>query len=232
MKKLKFIFAVFLFVLNISANAQSQKAELIYVMDPQCSWCYANSGNIEEIAKALDGKINVDLKAAGMWLGNGAPQGGVAFLSRISQHLPAMISKTGATIGTDYYDLASDASYTFSSLEPAAAIAQVGNTNPEKKIVFAKKVEEALFEKGKRLDKLETFLEILKTLNIDEEVFKNNWMSAENLAKTKADFERAKKLVTNFPTLVLQQGTKSEILGVGYFTKEEILPKIEAALNN
>ncbi|WP_031427144.1 DsbA family protein [Flavimarina sp. Hel_I_48] len=232
MKHLKYIVAALFFVLSFSGNAQTQEARLIYVMDPQCSWCYANTSNIEEIEKVLNGKMDVQLKAAGMWLGNEAPQGGVAFLSRISQHLPAMISRTGASVGTNYYDLASDASYTFSSLEPAAAIEQVGATNPDKKLLFAKMVEEALFKDGKRLDKLETYLGILKTLNIDVELFKKNWMSAENLANTRADFERAKKLVITFPTLVLQKGGKNEILGVGYFTKEEILPKIEAALNN
>ena len=232
MKNLKCIVAAFFFALCFSGNAQTEKPELIYVMDPQCSWCYSNSGNIEEIEKALDGKITVDLKVAGMWLSNEAPQGGVAFLNRISQHLPAMISKTGATIGTDYYDIASDASYAFSSLEPAAAIVLVRNMNPDKAFVFAKNVEQALFVDGKRLDKLETYLPILGRLHIDAETFKKGWMSEKNLANTKADFERAKKLVTTFPTLVLQRGTESEILGVGYFTKEEMLPKIEAALKN
>lgn len=75
MKNLKFVFAIFLFSICFMGNAQTKKAELIYVMDPQCSWCYANSGNIEEIEKALNGKLDITLYAAGMWLGDEAPQG-------------------------------------------------------------------------------------------------------------------------------------------------------------
>ncbi|HEA29801.1 MAG TPA: DsbA family protein [Leeuwenhoekiella sp.] len=230
MKNIKFVCTVFLFVLSIIGNAQTEKPQLIYVMDPQCSWCYSNSGNIEEIANALEGKVDVDLKVAGMWLGNKAPQGGATYFETVTQHLPPMIAKTGADIGTGYYDLASDSSYTFSSLEPAAAIVLVRTMHPKKAVVFAKNVERALFVDGKRLDRLDTYLEILKKLDIDSEEFEKEWMGDDNLSKTKADFGIAKKLVTNFPTLLLQQGTKTQVLGVGYFTKEEILPKIEAAL--
>lgn len=230
MKNIKFVFAIFLFTLGLKGSAQTEKAELIYVMDPQCSWCYANSGNIEEIEKALNGKMDITLNVAGMWLGDEAPQGGASYFQNVTQHFPPMISKTGADIGTAYYDLASDPSYTFSSLEPSAAIVLVGNMNPEKTLVFAENVEHALFVKGKRLDKLETYLEILERLQIDPDMFKKNWMSEDNLSKTKANFERSKMLATNFPTLLLRQGTKRQVLGMGYFTKEEIMPKIEAAL--
>ncbi len=230
MKNIKFVCAIFLFALSFIGNAQTKKAELIYVMDPQCSWCYANSGNIEEIEKALNGKLDITLNVAGMWLGDGAPQGGASYFQNVTQHLPSMISKTGAEIGTGYYDLASDPSYTFSSLEPAAAIELVRTMNPEKIIVFAENVEHALFMDGKRLDKLETYLEIIEKLNMDTGMFEKNWMSEDNLSKTKATFARAKTLATNFPTLLLRQGTKTQVLGVGYFTKEEIMPKIDAAL--
>lgn len=230
MKNIKFIVAIFLFTISFIGNAQTKKAELFYVMDPQCSWCYANSGNIEQIEKALNGKLDITLYPAGMWLGDEAPQGGVSYLENITQHFPPIIAKTGADIGTAYYDLASDASYTFSSLEPAAAIVLVRNMNPEKTLVFAENVEHALFVDGKRLDKLDTYLEILERLHIDTDAFKKNWMSEDNLSKTKANFERAKMLATSFPTLLLRQGTKTQVLGMGYFTKEEIMPKIEAAL--
>ena len=230
MKNIKFILLFFLFALTFMGNAQTEKSNLIYVMDPQCSWCYSNSGNIEEIEKALDGKISIDLKVAGMWLDNEAPRGGATYFEDITQNFPRLLARTGADIGTAYYDLASDPTYTFSSLEPAAAIVLVRDMNPEKTLIFAKNIERALFLEGKRLDKLETYLEILNKLHIDSQAFRKNWMSADNLSKTRAEFESAKKLASTYPSLLLQQGKKRQIIGKGYFTKEEVVPKIETAL--
>ncbi|MGB3776267.1 MAG: DsbA family protein [Leeuwenhoekiella sp.] len=228
---MRFIIAfLFCFTTFITGNAQGENVELIYVMDPQCSWCYANSGNIEEIQEAVKDSMTIDFKAAGMWLDQEAPQGGASFFQRVTQHVPAMLSKTGARVGTAYYDLASDASYTFSSLEPSAAIVLVKKMAPEKTIEFAKMIERALFDQGKRLDEIATYKKILNELAIDSDSFEQNWMSEDNLKETRSEFEKSKKLVTNFPTLVIRRGTKTEILGVGYFTKEQILPKIDAFL--
>ncbi len=230
MRIIKFAFFITFFALSFTGNAQTEKPKLIYVMDPQCSWCYSNSGNIEHVESSLKGNIDVDLKVAGMWLGDEAPKGGSDYFGSITQHFPGMIAKTGAIIGAAYFDLASDPSYTFSSLEPAAAIILVREMDPKKTVVFAKNVEHALFMEGKHLDKLDTYLPILNKLNIDVQVFKKNWMSADNISKTKADFEIAKTFATTYPSLILQQGTKKQVIGVGYFTKEEIMPKIKAAL--
>ncbi|MEH6408177.1 MAG: hypothetical protein V7767_12930 [Leeuwenhoekiella sp.] len=229
MKNIKFILPVFLFALSFLGNAQTEKAELIYVMDPQCSWCYANSGNIEEIEKALDGKMDIHLKVGGMWIGDEAPQGGQSYFESITNHLPGMLARTGANIGTGYYDLASDPSYTFSSVEPGAAIVLVNEMDPKKTITFAREVESALFKDGKRLDKLETYTAILKKLDISTEDFAKNWLTKENLAKTSATFKEA-KIAKTFPSLILKQGDKIEVLSKGFFTKDEILPKLKTLI--
>lgn len=231
MKRIKLVFAALLLTVSLGGNAQTDTAELVYVMDPQCSWCYSNSGNIAEIEQALQGKMSIDLHVAGMWLGDEAPRGGADYYNNIIQHFSGLIAKTGTTIGTAYFDLASDPSYTFSSLEPAAAIILVKEMEPKKTVRFAKNVEHALFMEGKHLDELDTYLDILDKMNIDKEAFKKNWMSEDNLARTKADFQRSKNLATTYPSLLLVKDGKKKVIGVGYFTKEEVMPKLKNFLD-
>ncbi|WP_416445231.1 DsbA family protein [Leeuwenhoekiella sp. A16] len=229
MKNIKFALTLFLFALSFLGNAQTEEPQLIYVMDPQCSWCYSNSGNIEEIENALEGKMDIKLQVGGMWLGDDAPQGGASYFEFVNGHFPGMLGKTGAYVSPAYYDLAADTSYSFSSLEPCAAIVAIDNLYPAKTITFAKGVERALFAEGKRLDKKETYLEVLKMMHLPTADFEKTWLSDENLAETRAEFASS-KIAKTFPSLLLKTGNKVEVLGTGFFTKEQILPKIEAAI--
>ena len=97
---------------------------------------------------------------------------------------------------------------------------------PDKIFPFAKKVQHALFVEGKRLDDKKTYVQILKTMSLDTITFDNLWMKADNISKTKKEFVKAGNLVGGFPTLVLTEDGKTEILASGYFTKETMIQKL------
>lgn len=216
----------------IIKNSEMQKMKLIYVMDPQCGWCYGNSENISNLKESYENELEFELLVGGMWLGPNAPRGGSNLSLFLQNHAPAMERTTGAKVGQPYYDLAKDSTYVFSSLEASAAIVAVKEIASEKTFSFSKEVQRALMVNGKRLDKIETYNPILKDLSIDELAFKNLWMSNTNLEAARKEFERAASLVSGFPTLLLSTKDTVRVLASGYFNLEKMKQEINHIKNS
>ena len=196
-------------------------------MDPLCGWCYGNSDNITTIYNQYKDTIDFEVVVGGMWLYNNAPSGAIGLQQFIAKHTPRMVELTGAYVNQKYFDLAGDNSYTFSSLEPCAAIVLVKQINPEKTVAFAKEVQKIMFTEGKKLNLLDNYLPILKELEIDTSEFTNNWLSEDNISNAKKEFARASALANGFPTLIYQQNNQTTMLASGYFKKERIANQIE-----
>ena len=186
-------------------------------MDPHCGWCYANGSNVEYVYDTLKNHLDFDILSGGMWLHDQAPVGGPEMKQFIEQHAPPLIEKTGAIISDDYYALASNPNYTFSSFEPSAAIQAVKAMDSKKALAFSKLVQSAVFIEGKELDKLESYLPILSMLQLDRETFEAIWLSEENKGKTFAAMDYAQGFSTGFPTLILKQNKKYYRIASGYF---------------
>lgn len=232
--KLRAIYLCCLLFLSISLTAQKNQSKeamkLIYVMDPQCGWCYGNSKNISELTEKVKGKLATELLVGGMWIGPQAPKGGENLSNFIEAHSPRMEKTTGAFVSPAFYALTKDASYTFSSMDACAAIVAVKTIAPEKTFPFAGKVQKAQFADAHRYDQLETYTTILKELNIDINAFKALWKTPENLKATQQDFQSAQQLVSGFPGLLLYKDGKYQLLASGYFNLEQVWKNIEQQL--
>lgn len=191
-------------------------------MDPQCGWCYGNSQNITALHETFKDDFDFELLVGGMWLEKNAPAGGNKLSNFLHHHAPRMIAITGAHIDNRYYELAKEKTYTFSSLAPSAAIRLVKDVAQDQVFLFAKKVQQALFVEGKRLDEKETYSQVLIAMGIDKKIFENRWMKKENIANTKAEFSYASSIAHGFPTLLITKNSKTEVLASGYFNLEQM----------
>lgn len=197
-------------------------------MDPQCGWCYGNGENISAIREEFKDKFDFELLVGGMWLNENAPVGGTELSGFLQAHAPRMVETTGANVGQAYYDLAKDSTYAFSSLEPSAAIVLVKEISPEHTFPFTKEVQKLLLKDGKRLDKLENYLPILKSLNINENDFEKAWLSESNIRNAKTEFSKAGQLSNGFPTLILQTKEGQNVLASGYFNLEQMTKTLKS----
>lgn len=217
---------IFLIFVNLQSYAQyqqnSKKMKITYIMDPQCGWCYGNSDNITKLKKQYESKYEFELLVGGMWLGQNAPRGGENLSQFLKVHATRMATTTGAKVGKEYYNLAQDDTYTFSSLEPSAAIIAVKQLQPNLVFEFTKKVQELLILKGQRLDKLDNYLPILNELKVSKNDFKKLWLSKSNLEKMQQEFKYASSKANGFPSLLLND----EILSSGYFDLELVAQKL------
>ncbi len=199
-------------------------------MDPHCGWCYGNSDNMDKLSKEFKNSIEIEILVGGMWLGSNAPKGGIHLSQFISEHSPRMEQVTGAHVGTSFFKLTKDKTYTFSSLEPSCAIVLVKELYSEKVMNFVKEVQKAIFIEGKRLDKIEAYLEILKQVDIETTYFEKYWMTEINISNAKSEFVRAKNIATGYPSLFLQSDSKFDLIASGFFNAEVAVQKIKAVV--
>lgn len=191
-------------------------------MDPQCGWCYGNSNNSSRLYESFQNQFDFELLVGGMWLGENAPNGGENLEQFIRSNGPRMEATTNMPLSEDFYKLCKDTTYSFSSLPGSAAIVLAKQISPSNSFAFTQAVQKAQFFYGKRLDSTETYLTILRELNIDADKFEKKWMSTENVDATSKEFYEAQKYASGFPTLLIQKNEKTQVLTSGYFNLESV----------
>jgi putative protein-disulfide isomerase len=204
--------------------------KLIYVMDPHCGWCYGNSKNMTEIYKTYQNNFDFEILAGGMWIGKDAPNGGEWLYGFLKDHAPRMEQTTGMPVSEAYYSLGKDSTYTFSSLEPSAAIFWVKKNDPQKSFQFAKAVQKVLFAQGKKMDQPESYLPILDELEIPHSEFKKQWLSEEIIDGVNKEFLKAQEFAQGFPTLVLQTDSNIQTITSGYFELDPMKKVLDSLL--
>ena len=231
--KISFLFATILVstFLPLSSMAKSVESEkIIYVMDPHCGWCYGNHKNLDALLNKYESKLPFELLVGGMWVGKSAEQGSAKLLKFIKGHTPRIIKKTGANISQKYYDAAGDSSYTFSSLEPSAAIVLIKELKPEVTFDFVELVQEAIFIDGKRMEKFSTYEPILKALHVDVNIFKSRFLSEKNIENTMREFKHAKEISYGYPSLFISKNGKTHVIAAGEFDVAEVSKEIDKEL--
>ena len=204
--------------------------KLYYIMDVHCGWCYGNSENISTLELTFQDRIDIEILVGGMWLPPNAPIGGSQLYDFIKTHAPRMEATTGAQVTPLFYSLTQDSSYTFSSLEPSCAITLIKEMNPSKALSFSSTLQKAIFKDGKRLDQLETYIPILKRLNLDLDFFKAHWLSNTNITNTTTEFNLSNNLVSGFPTLLIDIDGQKKVLASGYFNLTEMTQTIQTLI--
>ena len=165
---------------------KTDKMKLIYIMDPQCGWCYANGKNIAAIKEKYAKSFDFELLVGGMWLGADAPVGGESFANFIEVNGGRLTEVTGAPFGQAFLEMCKDSTYTFSSLEGAAAIVWALQQDEDKGFLLAKAIQDDFYLEGKRYDIEATYKAIIQSLGLDFEAFQKDWMSPQNIENTKA----------------------------------------------
>lgn len=232
-KKIYLVLLLTVLFFNLQAVSQNnKKMKIIYIMDPQCGWCYGNSKNIIDLRENFKDKFEFELLLGGMWIGNDAPKGGNGLNQFIKAHAPRMEKTTGVEVGVKYYELTNDITYQFSSLEPCAAIQIIKENYPDRAFEFTSNVQKALFIDGDKLDNINVYLKILKQMKIDDKLFTDKWMKKENLEKANAEFVKASRLANGFPSLILDNNGSITELASGYFNYSSMENKLNQIIQS
>lgn len=218
---------LFVLLLGNQSMAQQNQRKLVYIMDPVCAWCYGNIKPIKEIKDSVADKMPMEVYCGGMWTGDKVPKGGVEFYNLLRKHTPSIVIKTKERFSSAYYACLMDTTYRFSSFEPSKALWIVKNIAPEKFWEFKEKLQRGIFENAIRSDRFDSYIEIVDEMGLDHDTFVQMWDSKDVNDQVNTEFEISSSYSNSYPTLILVDGDKREVLGKGYFSAKSVLDKLK-----
>jgi len=227
-KTIAFIIIVTTFLLSFNnlmaqnKNTSDQALKLIYFGDPMCSWCYGFAPEIEAIQQKFD---NIPLEIVLGGLRPNGKQKMAELKDFLKEHWVEIAQETGQKFNYDILELEE---FVYNT-EPASRAVEVARTlDPKVALLFFKAVQTAFYYENKSTHDINTYLNIAKQLDLNEEKFEELFYSGEIIDRTNDNFVKSTEMgVRGFPTLVLQKGEKFHLITNGYQKAETLVSIIE-----
>ena len=213
--------------LTFQSSCMSQeKATLIYVGDPMCSWCYGFAPELSKAMDSLDETVDIQVVMGGLRPYNTQKMTDLADF--LKEHWEQVNSRSGQPFS---YGVLKE-NYVYDTEPPSRACVVVREMNPDLELGFFKALQTLFYVDNKNMNVVESYLPLVKEMGLDIEEFKQKFASEEMKAAVKADFEFAGSIgVRGFPSMVLKQGEDYVLISNGYTSAAEIVKSVERVLN-
>jgi putative protein-disulfide isomerase len=192
-----------------AANPYGHIAEVIFVGDPMCSWCY---GFGPELSKLRD-----ELKGVPFSMIMGGLRDGEIFdEAKLKNHLGYWQAVHEAT-GLPINDAAlSQKSFNYTTEPACRAVITVRAMDKTKEYSAYAALQKAFYAEGKDITKEAIITELIDSIGIKKELFLQHFQSDTMKKAAEADKQKARTYgVSSFPTLIVidKQGHLSQIRG-------------------
>ncbi len=196
-------------------------AEVIFVGDPMCSWCYGFGPELTKLRDALKG-------IPFFMIMGGLRDGEIFDETRLKNHLGYWQAVHEAT-GLPFDDTAlsqKDFNYT---TEPACrAVVTVRALEPAKEYAAYTALQHAFYAQGKDITQQAIIADVIASIGVDRAAFIELFTSDKMHKATAAEKQKARTYgVSSFPTLIIidKQGHMSQIRGYKKFEELRALIK-------
>ncbi|MCK9491875.1 MAG: DsbA family protein [Sulfurimonas sp.] len=207
-----------------------EQAELFYVGDPMCSWCWGMSEELKKIQEfcAKEG-IKFSVVLGGLRIGGGDPWT-EQFRGFLKNEWQNIHKKTGQKFVYSLLDLQEfnyDTQPACLSVFIVKKMLKDKDDNSSTALKFFSKIQEKFYAKGLDPTKLEFYHSICEEFNIDIAEFEKYFNSKEMRKELESDFALAAKLgARGMPSLIYVKQNKVVEMSSGYKTYEEVLKLI------
>jgi putative protein-disulfide isomerase len=215
--------------------ASVSKAEVLYLADPLCGWCYAMSPVVEKIQAAFADKITITVLTGGMLTGDKA-----GTLTKQAQDLLAALPEiehiADVKFGEPFRNLAASGTYWYDSEIPCRALTvfrQLNTQNADRQLHFFRAIQIALFRDGLDLNDTATYELIAESFGLNGTEFGRLMALPETALATRREFSAvARTGIQDIPTVVLRvgEGTQGYVLTRGYQPFDKLAAIMEDAL--
>jgi len=143
-------------------KTQHNQANLIYLMDPLCGWCYGASSAIQKLAKAQD--FSIELLPVGLFSGSGARIMDQNFAAYAWSNDQRIAKITGQEFSEAYRHQVLDLpNGIFDSSAATLALTAVFLTSPAAEVDALKIIQQARYVHGLDITNIGSLVEILNT---------------------------------------------------------------------
>lgn len=196
-----------------AANPYGHIAEVIFVGDPMCSWCY---GFTEELAPFREALKGVPFS---MIMG-GLRDGDVFDEVKLKNHLGYWQAVHEAT-GLPFNDAAlSQEGFNYTTEPACRAVVSVRALDATKEYNAYAALQKAFYAEGRDITQTDVIADVVASVGVDKTLFLEMFQSETMHKATAADKQKARTYgVSSFPTLIIidKQGHMSQIRGYKKF---------------
>jgi len=225
---MKYLFTFWIIIaLQLSLMSQD-KATLIYIGDPMCSWCYGFAPELDKAIETLEDEVDVKIVLGGLRPYNKQTMKDLqSFLTEHWEHVHEASDQPFS------YDILESETIAYDTEPPSRAVLVVRQLAPEQQLAFFKAIQTAFYKDNKNTMSLDTYLAIAKKMGIDQEAFAKLYEQEDIKQATRDDFAEAGEMgIRGFPSMVLQHGEQYYLISNGYTKAEKIVEAVRGQLEN
>ena len=210
---------------QILEKGEIMTAELIYIADPMCSWCWGFSPVIDAVKDHFQGQLPMRVLMGGLRPGTTEPMGD-GMKADISGHWKHVQQATGQPFDLTFFDREG---FVYDTEPASRAVVAVRNMEPDLVFEFLKKVQEAFYAMNRDVTDPDVLAAIAEESGLNREAFRVEIDTEETIKETWMDFETSRRLgVTGFPTLLAGSDDGSyEVITAGFRPWVEVKKTIE-----
>lgn len=202
----------------MAENSNKNLAEIIYVFDGFCGWCWGMSETIVRLEREFGDRFKFSALCGGLVTGERIGPLGKDFSLYVAKAIPRIEEMTGAVFSTEYKERMARPQTLQNSLIPAAVFSAILEKQPDANtIVLSHALLSLNFQDGLDLTDLETYTPLLKSYDVEPTPFQKKYHDGGYSEQVEAQFHRARELdAESFPTLVYGQNENYFPLVAGF----------------
>jgi putative protein-disulfide isomerase len=190
-------------------------AEVIYVFDAYCGWCYGFGPTLRRFSEATRDRAPVRVVSGGLFTGTRRQAiGRYGFMADANARITEL---TGVQFGGGYERARAEGTLVLDSEAAAAGYAALRAQDPGRGVELADAVQRAFFVDGSSLSDPDTFRTIAVAKGLSPALVPRALNTPAALAAARVDFAMAHRLgVDAFPALLVRRGDRLwRLPGVG-----------------
>jgi putative protein-disulfide isomerase len=200
-------------------------ANLIYIADPMCSWCYGFGPQLSALLQGLP-ETPVEIVVGGLRAYNKQILDEQLKATLLS-HWRKVEEKTGLPFS---YDALSGPGFVYDTEPACRAVVAARAFAPTAAMAVFHAIQHAFYAEGMDVTQGNVLAEVgSRALTqagfaVDPARFRETWAAEDTIAATRADFEQTQRWdITGFPTLVLEHGGRLDLVSRGYTMVENLV---------
>lgn len=187
--------------------------QLLYVMDPMCSWCWAFR---EPLSDFLSNHSDLDLE---LMMGGLAPDSDLPMPNEQQQMIQGIWhqieSKTGANFNHDFWKNNTPKRSTYPACRAVIAAKQIGGSVAE--LAMAEAIQQAYYQRAMNPSEINVLSTLAAEIGLDADQFQQLMLSQSLESNFQQHLEQSRRMgINGFPALLLRTADAWHPLTLGY----------------
>ena len=201
---------------------------LYFVTDPICSWCWGMLPELLKTKSALEGRLDFQLRCAGLQVGSQAP-----LREEQASQLITLWQHVAETTGQRFaFKLPEDSTFIYHSELACRALQIARNALGEEPWEIFHAMQESFYVHCRNLGDLDQLYSIVQPSGVSADRFYTLMQSSDIIQATRKEFDWCHAQGSDaLPTLWLETRGEHKLVCGGYATAEYLIPELRARLS-